>query len=56
MNKKIREKSINNVMKLNRALEKSLIGVDKEIIIRLDKSIPLINDIGKHLILSLIHI
>ena len=50
MNKKIREKSINSVMKLNRALEKSLNGVDKEIIIRLDKSIPLINDIGKHLI------
>ena len=50
MNKKIREKSINSVMKLNRALEKSLIGVDKEIIIRLDKSIPLIKDIGKHLI------
>ena len=64
MNKKIREKSINSVMKLNRALEKSLNGVDKEIIVRLDKSIPLINDIGKHLInasgkrlrLSLIHI
>ena len=52
MNKKIREKSINSVMKLNRALEKSLNGVDKEIIIRLDKSIPLINDIGKHLINS----
>ena len=50
MNKKIREKSINSVMKLNKALEKSLNGVDKEIIIRLDKSIPLINDIGKHLI------
>ena len=52
MNKKIKEKSINSVMKLNRALEKSLNGVDKEIIIRLDKSIPLINDIGKHLIKS----
>ena len=50
MNKKISEKSINSVMKLNKALEKSLNGVDKEIIIRLDKSIPLINDIGKHLI------
>ena len=50
MNKKIIEKSINSVMKLNKALEKSLDGVDKEIIIRLDKSIPLINDIGKHLI------
>ena len=52
MNKKIRENSINSVMKLNKALEKSLNGVDKEIIIRLDKSIPLINDIGKHLINS----
>ena len=50
MNKKIREKSINSLMKLNKALEKSLNGVDEEIIIRLDKSIPLINDIGKHLI------
>ena len=50
MNKKIRENSINSLMKLNKALEKSLNGVDKEIIIRLDKSIPLINDIGKHLI------
>ena len=46
----IREKSINSVMKLNKALEKSLYDVDQEIIIRLDKSIPLINDIGKHLI------
>ena len=50
MNKIIREKSINSVIKLNKALEQSLRDVDKEIIIRLDKSIPLINDIGKHLI------
>ena len=50
MNNKIREKSKNSIMQLNKALEKSLNGVDKEIIVRLDKSIPLINDIGKHLI------
>ena len=50
MNKIIREKSTDNVIKLNKALEQSLHDVDKEIIIRLDKSIPLINDIGKHLI------
>ena len=46
----IREKPLNSVMKLNKALEKSLYEVDQEIIFRLDKSIPLINDIGKHLI------
>ena len=46
----IREKSISSVMKLKKALEKSLHDVDQEIIIRLDKSIPLINEIGKHLI------
>ena len=50
MNKIIKEKSTDNVIKLNKALEQSLHDVDKEIIIRLDKSIPLINDIGKHLI------
>ena len=50
MNTIIKEKSTDNVIKLNKALEKSLHDVDKEIIIRLDKSIPLINDIGKHLI------
>ena len=50
MNKIIKEKPINNVMKLTKALEQSLYDVDQEIITRLDKSIPLINDIGKHLI------
>ena len=50
MNKIIKEKSTDNVIKLNKALEQSLHDVDKEIIIRLNKSIPLINDIGKHLI------
>ena len=50
MNKIIKEKSTDNVIKLNKALEQSLNDVDKEIIIRLDKSIPLINDIGNHLI------
>ena len=50
MNKIIKEKSTDNVFKLHKALEQSLHDVDKEIIIRLDKSIPLINDIGKHLI------
>ena len=50
MNKIIKEKSTDNVIKLNKALKQSLHDVDKEIIIRLDKSIPLINDIGKHLI------
>ncbi len=50
MNKIIRKKSIDSVVKLSKALEQSLNDVDKEIIIRLDKSIPLINDIGKHLI------
>ena len=50
MDKFIKENSTDNVIKLNKALEQSLHDVDKEIIIRLDKSIPLINDIGKHLI------
>ncbi len=50
MNEITREKSMSNVMKLSKTLEKSLYDVDQEIITRLDKSIPLINDIGKHLI------
>ena len=37
MNKKITEKSINSVLKIKRALEQSINGVDKEIIIRHDK-------------------
>ena len=50
MNNVTKQKPINSVKKLNKALEKSLYEVDQEIITRLDKSIPLINDIGKHLI------
>ena len=47
INKKI---SSDAISKLNKELQKSLNAVDEEIINRLDKSIPLINDIGKHLI------
>ena len=47
INKKI---SSDAISKLNKELQKSLYAVDEEIINRLDKSIPLINDIGKHLI------
>ncbi len=50
MNKIIRKKSIHSVIKLKKVLKQSLHDVDKEIVVRLDKSIPLINDIGKHLI------
>ena len=50
MNNVTKQKPVNSVKKLNKALEKSLYEVDQEIITRLDKSIPLINDIGKHLI------
>ena len=47
INKKI---SSDAISKLNKQLQQSLKAVDEEIINRLDKSIPLINDIGKHLI------
>ena len=47
INKKI---SSDAISKLSKELQKSLNAVDEEIINRLDKSIPLINDIGKHLI------
>ncbi len=50
MNELNNENSENNVLKLKQALGKSLEAVDQEIISRLNKSIPLINDIGKHLI------
>ena len=50
MNNVTKQKPVNSVKKLNKALKKSLYEVDQEIITRLDKSIPLINDIGKHLI------
>ena len=39
-----------SILQLRKALEKSLEAVNQEIISRLDKSIPLISDIGKHLI------
>ena len=44
---KVSEKS---VLQLRQALRKNLEAVDQEIISRLNKSIPLINDIGTHLI------
>ncbi len=50
MNKLNIKNSENSVLKLRQALGKSLEAVDEEIINRLNKSIPLINDIGKHLI------
>ena len=46
-NTKNYEKSI---LQLRNLLTHSLKAVDQEIISRLNKSIPLINDIGKHLI------
>ncbi len=46
------ENSNSSVLKLRQLLGKSLDNVDREIISRLNKSIPLINDIGKHLINS----
>ena len=39
-----------SILQLRHSLMKSLRAVDQEIINRLNKSIPLINDIGKHLI------
>ena len=39
-----------SILQLRQALRKNLEAVDQEIISRLNKSIPLINDIGKHLI------
>ena len=45
-----RKNAKSSVLKLRQALGKSLEAVDLEIISRLNKSIPLINDIGKHLI------
>ena len=50
MNKLNAENSENSILKLRQALQKSLEAVDQEIILRLNKSIPLIKDIGKHLI------
>ena len=39
-----------SIVNLKNTLEKKLKAVDEEIIYRLDKSIPMINDIGQHLI------
>ena len=50
MNEVNTENSKSSVLKLRQALGQSLEAVDQEIISRLNKSIPLINDIGKHLI------
>ena len=43
-------KRSSSIVSLKNTLEKNLKAVDKEIIYRLDKSIPMINDIGQHLI------
>ena len=43
-------KTSSSIVSLKNTLEKNLKAVDKEIIYRLDKSIPMINDIGQHLI------
>ena len=50
MNELNTNNSQENILQLRQTLAKSLKAVDQEIISRLNKSIPLINDIGKHLI------
>mgnify|MGYP003315815210 CR=1 FL=1 len=50
MNEQNIKDSEKSIVQLRQALRKNLEAVDKEIISRLNKSIPLINDIGKHLI------
>ena len=50
MNELKTKNSEKSILQLKQLLEKSLEAVDQEIISRLDKSIPLISDIGKHLI------
>ena len=50
MNELIAENSEKSILRLRQALGKSLEAVNQEIISRLNKSIPLISDIGKHLI------
>ena len=42
--------TVSSIVSLKNTLEKNLKAVDEEIIYRLDKSIPMINDIGQHLI------
>ena len=50
MNKSNKINTYNSLFNLKKDLDEKLKAVDKEIIDRLNKSIPLINDIGKHLI------
>ena len=50
MNEQNIKDSEKSILQLRQALRKNLEAVDKEIISRLNKSIPLINDIGTHLI------
>ena len=50
MNEQNIKDSEKSILQLRQALRKNLEAVDQEIISRLNKSIPLINDIGKHLI------
>ena len=50
MSKLNNENSEKSILQLRQGLEKSLEAVNQEIISRLNKSIPLISDIGKHLI------
>lgn len=50
MKKSNKINTTSSVVNLKNSLKKSLKAVDEEIIYRLDKSIPLINDIGQHLI------
>ena len=50
MTKKQKINTSSSIVSLKNTLEKNLKAVDEEIIYRLDKSIPMINDIGQHLI------
>ena len=50
MNEQNIKDSEKSILQLRQALRKNLEAVDQEIISRLNKSIPLINDIGTHLI------
>ena len=50
MNEQNIKESEKSILQLRQALRKNLEAVDQEIISRLNNSIPLINDIGTHLI------
>ena len=50
MKKSNKINTTSSIVNLKNSLKQSLKSVDEEIIYRLDKSIPLINDIGQHLI------